>query len=201
MLRVLIERPSVATGDVNSGKKQFHDVSRRYPDVVRKMKITFCGSDEEREKGLASAEVFVAWRFPKENLAMRAPNLKWIQLTGAGVEHLMPLDWLPAGTRAAFEFRHASWLEDPVYRLLESKRIALCVAESEKLSTPVEITADYAYFRLRDEGYTPRDITQWAHTIRDSTAACRDVFVYFKHEESGKGPEFARLLLDALKAA
>ena len=97
MLRVLVERPSVATGDVNSGKKQFREVSRRYPDVVRKMKIAFCGSDEEREKGLASAEVFVAWRFPEENLAARAPHLKWIQLTGAGVEHLMPLDWLPAG--------------------------------------------------------------------------------------------------------
>ena len=27
---------------------------------------------------------------------------------------------------------------------------------------------------------------------------CRDVFVYFKHEESGKGPEFARLLMDRL---
>ena len=27
--------------------------------------------------------------------------------------------------------------------------------------------------------------------------ACRDVFVYFKHEEEGKGPEFARLLMRA----
>jgi uncharacterized protein YecE (DUF72 family) len=108
---------------------------------------------------------------------------------------------LPSGTQASFEFRHRSWLSDEVYERLRTKGLALCVADSEKLSTPVEITADYAYFRLRDEGYTPRDIVQWARTIRDSTAACRDVFVYFKHEESGKGPEFARLLLDALKAA
>ena len=41
----------------------------------------------------------------------------------------------------------------------------LCVADSEKLSTPVEMTADYAYFRLRDEGYTPDDIERWADTI------------------------------------
>ena len=97
MLRVLIERPSIATGDVNSAQRQFREAARRYPEVVRKMTLTFCGSDEEREKGLASAEVFVAWRFPKENLARRAPHLKWIQLTGAGVEHLMPLNWLPPG--------------------------------------------------------------------------------------------------------
>jgi uncharacterized protein YecE (DUF72 family) len=92
-------------------------------------------------------------------------------------------------------------LSDDVYERLKTKKLALCVADSEKLSTPVEITADYAYFRLRDEGYTPRDITKWAHTISEKTAGCRDVFVYFKHEESGKGPEFARLLLDALKAS
>ena len=108
MLRVLVERPSVATGDVNSGKKQFREVSRRYPDVVRKMKIAFCGSDEEREKGLASAEVFVAWRFPKENLAARAPHLKWIQLTGAGVEHLMPLG-LAAGGRHPDQLQRRPW--------------------------------------------------------------------------------------------
>ena len=58
----------------------------------------------------------------------------------------------------------------------------------------MRITADYAYFRLRDEGYTPEDIARWADTIRRETASCRDVFVYFKHEDEGKGPEFAALL-------
>ena len=52
----------------------------------------------------------------------------------------------------------------------------------------MRITADYAYFRLRDEGYTPDDIERWADTIARETASCRDVFVYFKHEEEGKGP-------------
>jgi uncharacterized protein YecE (DUF72 family) len=109
------------------------------------------------------------------------------------------LDAFPSDVKAAFEFRHQSWLNDEVYARLRAKNLALCVAESEKLSTPVEITADYAYFRLRDEGYTPRDIARWAQTIHDKTSACTDAFVYFKHEEAGKGPEFARLLLEALK--
>jgi len=60
------------------------------------------------------------------------------------------------------------------------------------------MTADYAYFRLRDEGYTPSDIAKWARTIREQTTKSRDVYVYFKHEEQGKGPEFARLLLSEL---
>ena len=105
----------------------------------------------------------------------------------------------PPRVCAAFEFRHVSWLDHEVYGRLRDRNLALCVADSEKLSTPVEITADYGYFRLRDEGYTPDDIAHWAQTIREKTSACGDVFVYFKHEEEGKGPEFARLLVDSLR--
>jgi len=108
------------------------------------------------------------------------------------------LDELPPNVCAAFEFRHASWIDDDVFGRLAARNLALCVADSEKMSTPVRVTADYAYFRLRDEGYTPDDIARWADTITRDTASCRDVFVYFKHEEEGKGPEFARLLIDRL---
>jgi uncharacterized protein YecE (DUF72 family) len=104
----------------------------------------------------------------------------------------------PAGVRAAFEFRHASWFDEEIYSRLRARNLALCVADSEKLSTPVEMTADYGYFRLRDEGYTPADIDRWAGVIAEKAQGCADSFVYFKHEESGKGPEFARRLLDAL---
>ena len=105
---------------------------------------------------------------------------------------------LPAQLCAAFEFRHASWMDAEVFARLRARNLALCVADSEKFSTPVEITASYGYFRLRDEGYTPEDLRRWAGMIRDSAAACDDVYVYFKHEEAGKGPQFARLLLEAL---
>jgi uncharacterized protein YecE (DUF72 family) len=108
------------------------------------------------------------------------------------------LDTFPPRVCAAFEFRHVSWLDDDVYERLRARNLALCVADSEKLSTPVEITADYAYFRLRDEGYTPDDIARWAGVIREKTSALKEVFVYFKHEESGKGPEFGRLLMQQL---
>ena len=108
------------------------------------------------------------------------------------------LEAFPPRVCAAFEFRHASWFADDVYERLRARNLALCVADSEKLSAPVEITADYAYFRLRDEGYTPEHIAQWASVIRERTSGCSDVFVYFKHEEEGKGPEFGRLLMAQL---
>ena len=105
---------------------------------------------------------------------------------------------LPPRVVAAFEFRHESWLDEEVYARLRARNLALCVADSERLSTPVVITADYGYFRLRDEGYTPEDIARWGDVMRERTSACRDVFVYFKHEEEGKGPEFARMLMARL---
>jgi uncharacterized protein YecE (DUF72 family) len=104
---------------------------------------------------------------------------------------------LPEGTRAAFEFRHPSWHDSEIFDLLRSRSVALCIADSEKMRTPVEMTADYAYFRLRDEGYQQADIEQWAATIR-GLEGVRDVFVYFKHEEQGLGPDFARRLIDAI---
>ena len=108
---------------------------------------------------------------------------------------------VPEGTRAAFEFRHSSWLDDDVFGRLAERNLALCVADSERMETPVRVTADYAYFRLRDEGYQPDDIAAWARTIAREAEACSDVFVYFKHEEEGKGPAFAKLLMEAVGSA
>lgn len=108
---------------------------------------------------------------------------------------------LPPRLCAAFEFRHPSWFDDEVFERLRARNLALCVSDSEKLSAPVVVTADYAYFRLRDEGYTPDDIARWADSIATATSACTDVFVYFKHEDEGKGPEFAQLLLEKLRSA
>jgi uncharacterized protein YecE (DUF72 family) len=108
------------------------------------------------------------------------------------------LETLPPATRAALEFRHTSWHDAEVFDRLRRHNLALCVAESELVSTPLVITADYAYFRLRDEGYTEADIASWAETIAARTRELQDVFVYFKHEEHGKGPQLAKSLMEKL---
>jgi len=109
------------------------------------------------------------------------------------------VDLLPENTPAAFEFRHPSWFDAEIYDLLRSRNVALCVADSEKLSTPLETTADYGYFRLRDEGYQQADLERWAAAVR-GLPGLREVFVYFKHEEQGLGPDFARRFIDAVNA-
>ena len=73
---------------------------------------------------------------------------------------------LPPKTTAAFEFRNASWLEDDVFEALRARNIALCFADSETRETPLVHTADYAYFRLRDEGYGDADIAKWTDAAK-----------------------------------
>jgi uncharacterized protein YecE (DUF72 family) len=107
---------------------------------------------------------------------------------------------LPPDLACAFEFRHESWLADDVYGLLRGRNAALCIADSETASTPVVATADFGYLRLRDEGYVDADLARWAETIRGLGASWRETFVYFKHEESGTGPAFARRLTELLGA-
>jgi uncharacterized protein YecE (DUF72 family) len=105
---------------------------------------------------------------------------------------------LGRGTRAALEFRHPSWHCPEVLDRLRQRNLAICIAVSEKSSTPVAATADYGYFRLRDEGYQLADIERWAGVVREQQTHWRDTFVYFKHEEEGKGPQFAKWMQDAL---
>jgi uncharacterized protein YecE (DUF72 family) len=105
---------------------------------------------------------------------------------------------LPHSMRCAFEFRHESWFGDELFAALRAKNAALCIADSEKLKTPVVATADHGYFRLRDEGYTKKDIERWAEVISAQKKNAKDVYVYFKHEESGVGPKFAEQLMKIL---
>jgi len=105
------------------------------------------------------------------------------------------LEALPEGTRAAFEFRHKSWFEDDLYERLRSRNLALCIAESEEIKTPVVATADYGYLRLRVETYSKDDIAKWAGVIK-KISSWKETFVYFKHEEEGTGPKFVRQLME-----
>jgi uncharacterized protein YecE (DUF72 family) len=105
------------------------------------------------------------------------------------------LELLPADMRHAFEFRHASWLVEPVYDELRRRNISLCVAESERLEVPEVITADFVYFRLRKPEYTAEDVAGIAARAQELLAAGRDLYVMFKHEEAPDGVLHAELLL------
>jgi len=107
---------------------------------------------------------------------------------------------LPRHTRTAFEFRHESWFCAEVFEALHEANAALCQAESEKLETPKVQTADFTYFRLRKQSYSPKDRAELSKQAAD-LAEKGDVFTYFKHEDTPEGALYAEELLAATKPA
>ncbi|MEO8591816.1 MAG: DUF72 domain-containing protein [Candidatus Solibacter sp.] len=105
------------------------------------------------------------------------------------------LTLLPAGLRYAFEFRHASWLNEEVYNILREHNIALCLAESERLEIPEVITADFVYYRLRKPDYTPKDVAAIAFRSQEMLTAGRDLYLMFKHEDTPEGALHAETIL------
>jgi uncharacterized protein YecE (DUF72 family) len=102
---------------------------------------------------------------------------------------------LPREGRAAFEFRHPSWFDDEVFGLLREHHAALCIADEEDdLRVPVVATAAWGCLRLRRPDYDAAALKAWAKQVRKQD--WRDAFVYFKHEDEGKGPQLAKRFLD-----
>jgi uncharacterized protein YecE (DUF72 family) len=77
--------------------------------------------------------------------------------------------------------------------------VALCVADVGDRTTPVETTAGFGYFRLRDEGYAPGNLERWADRMAGLASSWDETFVFFKHEQEGKGAEFARAFSQLLE--
>jgi uncharacterized protein YecE (DUF72 family) len=115
-----------------------------------------------------------------------APNMKVDALV---LEEFLSV--LPRSVPSAFEFRHASWFSDEIFDLLKKNNRALCVAETEERVTPDILTADFAYYRYRKPTYTPEERRAMVGRIREHLGEGRDVFAYFKHEETPEGALYA----------
>jgi uncharacterized protein YecE (DUF72 family) len=107
------------------------------------------------------------------------------------------LEQAPRGPRYAFEFRHASWFDDEVWGTLRAHGASLCVAEGEKLESPLVATADWGYVRLRRDAYPDDVLATWAKKIQ--AQPWKDAFVFVKHDD-GDAPGVAARLVTRLGA-
>jgi len=96
-LRVHVENVSTMARVFQIFEDQYRAAEARHPDVAARLDTTFGWDLDVWDDAMRTAEVLIGWRFPREDLATRAPRLRWIHLTGAGIEHVLPLDWLPRG--------------------------------------------------------------------------------------------------------
>ena len=75
-------------------KERVAAACKRHKALARHVAFDWSWDHDRFEEGIADADIMIGWRFPRSELKAMAPKLKWVQLTGAGTEHLQPFDWV-----------------------------------------------------------------------------------------------------------
>lgn len=73
------------------------DALARHPHVAGRLRVSIGYGGDILERELETADAVYCWDFDRRDLRRRAPKLRWVHVHGAGVSHMMPLDWLPRG--------------------------------------------------------------------------------------------------------
>ena len=91
------------------------------------------------------------------------------------------------------EFAHASWDADETVALLGEAGAVLCATEGPDDATPPTLrrTGRFLYLRLRRHDYTTDELGTWRDRLGPFLAAGDDAFVFFRHDETGRGAELA----------
>ncbi len=76
-------------------ERRFRTALADFPDLADRVEPFFDWDEENFQSSMTRADILLTWNLPTEGLARQAPRLRWIHCIGAGVEHLLPLDWLP----------------------------------------------------------------------------------------------------------
>lgn len=102
--------------------------------------------------------------------------------------------------RLAFEFRHKSWSDSKIYKLLKKHNSAWVIADSPNYPKTEEVTADFVYIRLHgskvlfSSKYTKKELNDLAQKIKKWLKQKKDVFVYFNNDAYGHAVENAKTL-------
>ena len=111
------------------------------------------------------------------------------------------LDAWPAGLPLTLEFQDPSWHVDETLAALAAAGAVLCTTESPDDPEPPTLrrTGPFLYLRLRRHDYAADELTTWADRLEPFLAAGDDAYVFFRHDETGRGPELAAALSAAVE--
>jgi uncharacterized protein YecE (DUF72 family) len=94
------------------------------------------------------------------------------------------------------EFAHESWAVDETVRLLRDAGAVLCATEGPDDPQPPTLhrTGSFLYLRLRRHDYARAELRSWRHRLEPFLAAGDDAYVFFRHDDTGRGAELAEQL-------
>jgi uncharacterized protein YecE (DUF72 family) len=99
------------------------------------------------------------------------------------------------------DFQHPSWHDDEVFDRLRAAGAALCATElpEDDESPTIRLIGGFLYLRLRRLEYAPAELEAWAARLAPFLEAGHDVFVFFRHDETGRATEYAAGLRSAVE--
>ena len=108
----------------------------------------------------------------------------------------------PSDLPLTMEFQDPSWHVDETMAALGAAGAVLCTTDLPDAEEPPTLrrTGPFLYLRLRRHDYTDDELAAWADRLEPFLSAGDDVYVYFRHDETGRGPELA-LALSTMVAA
>ena len=74
--------------------EEFEKGLSQYSEIKDKIEYLVDWDEDHYLSSMKEADVLLGWQFPTKNIREIAPNLKWIHVTSAGVNHLSPFDWM-----------------------------------------------------------------------------------------------------------
>jgi len=96
------------------------------------------------------------------------------------------------------EFQDSSWHVDEVFEGLHAAEATLCATDLPDEAEPtLRATGSFLYLRLRRHDYDDGQLSAWADRVAPFLADDRDVFAFFRHDETGRATELA----DAFRVA
>ena len=111
------------------------------------------------------------------------------------------LDLLPKDRRCTVEFRHPSWYEAAVFRILADHDAALCISDHHAAPSPWEVSASLAFVRGDGPGgryhgrYPPSELVGWSERLEAWRRRGLDLFAYFDNDIKSAAPVDAERLL------
>ena len=113
---------------------------------------------------------------------------------------------LPEGLRHVFEFRHESWINEGVFKLLRRYNAGFCVFNMPSLTCPLIATADFAYIRFHGSTglycsyYSNKELANWAKKISDLAKNLETTYIYFNNDAEAFAVSNAKTLRTHLEA-
>ncbi len=106
----------------------------------------------------------------------------------------------PRDLPLAMEFQDPGWHVDETFAALSAAGASLTTTELPEDETPPTIRriGRFLDLRLRRHDYSAAELSAWAARLEPFLADGVDAFVFFRHDDSGRGPELALELSERL---